>query len=80
MPKADPSKVHPAMAEEAMRQASERQGVYTEYIRLFYQSTGRLGPNCDAKDLMAWMNENHPGYWDKRGQNDGEESQSKKRA
>ncbi len=67
MPKADPSKVHPRMAEEAMNRSAERQGVYTAYIQLWYQSTGRLGPNCDAKDLMAWMDEHYPGYWDNRG-------------
>lgn len=51
----DPEKVHPAMAMEALRRAKgDRKAAYSEYIRLTYQTTGSLVPNCDNRDLQAF--------------------------
>lgn len=51
-----PERVNPRLAAEALRRAgSDRQKLYSEYIRLHYQSTGSLAPGCDNRDLQAWL-------------------------
>lgn len=53
MAKTDISKVHPGMARAAKAKAKDRQAAWSEYIRIHFQSTGRLAPGCNAKDFYA---------------------------
>jgi len=47
------NKVHPEMARAALKNANgKRNGAYSQYILLWYRSTGRLSPGCNAKDLQ----------------------------
>jgi hypothetical protein len=58
-------KVNPARAREALRRAKgDRKKAYSEYIRLTYQSTGSLVPDCDNRDLQAFY-EREEGVLDK---------------
>ncbi len=58
MPKVHPEKVIPALARYAMSKTTERNAVYTEYIRYHWKQTGNLAPGCDARDLYAWLEKN----------------------
>ncbi len=58
MPKAHPERVHPEMARQAINQATQRSHAWTEYILLHFRSTGKLAPGCDARDLLAWLEQN----------------------
>ena len=37
-----------------------RTHVYSEYIVLHFRQTGNLAPGCDARDLLAWYEQNMP--------------------
>jgi hypothetical protein len=67
MSKIDVTKVNPDLAEMAVKRAKSRQGVYSECIRLSYQTTGRLAPGFDNKDLQAWIDMFMPDYFDSKG-------------
>jgi len=57
--KGNPRRVHPFLAKEAWKRAGgDRKRTYSEYIRLFYQMTGKLAPGCDNADLQAWLDVN----------------------
>lgn len=60
MTKADPSKVNPEMAREALRRAEVRVNLFTEYILVHYAKTRKLPPGCDLPDLIAWCEQNEP--------------------
>ena len=53
-------RVHPGMAEQAVRQSKHRNEVWTQYIIVHYRATGSLAPGCDAVDLFAWLDEYGP--------------------
>lgn len=56
MAKSDPSKVSLSLAKRALERANgDRQRAFSEYIKLRFQSTGKLGPGCDAKDFYACL-------------------------
>lgn len=55
------------MAEMAVERATSRGTVYSECVRLSFQSTGRLGCGFDNKDLQAWINMFMPEVFDKKG-------------
>ena len=65
--KADASKVDYYMAETAVKRASSRGSVYTECIRISYQTTGGLDCGFNANDLQAWININMPDVFDEKG-------------
>lgn len=51
--------VIPSMAIKAYKNANgDLAKVYSEYIMLYYKSTGRLAPGCDAKDVIKYIKEN----------------------
>ena len=51
--------VIPSMAIKAYENANgDLAKVYSEYIRLYYKSTGKLAPGCDAKDVIKYIKEN----------------------
>lgn len=53
--KANPEKVIPSIADEAMRRHPlSLQSRYSEYIRLYYQRTGKIACDIDNRDLMAY--------------------------
>jgi len=56
--KSHPEKVHPQMARKSLELATERNGVYTQYIKLHYNQTGSLSAGCDAGDLIEWLKQN----------------------
>ncbi len=58
MPKSHPERVHPEIARQALSVATQRTHVFTEYILLHFRSTGKLAPGCDARDLLAWLEQN----------------------
>lgn len=66
MSKPDPKKVNPGRAQAAYDAAKDRQSAYSEYIRLTFRQTGQLAPGCDAKDLIAFFDQN--GMGEKPGQ------------
>lgn len=52
------NKVNPRMALVALERAGgDRKRAYSEYIRLMFQTTGRLAPACDNRDLQAFYYE-----------------------
>jgi len=58
MAKPRPERVIPSLARLAIERArGDRARVYSEYIRAHFQATGRLAPGCDARDLIAWIEE-----------------------
>ena len=67
MAKANAYKVPYGMAETAVSRAKSRNAVYSECVRLSYQSTGRLTPGFDNKDLQAWIDINMPEAFDEKG-------------
>jgi len=57
--KGKPERVNPYLAVEAWKRAKGDRGkVYSEYIRLYFQTTGKLAPGCDNKDLQTWLDIN----------------------
>lgn len=67
MAKADANKVNPSMAIMAIKRANSRNTVYSECVRLSYQSTGRFACGFDNKDLQAWIDINIPEIFDTKG-------------
>ena len=58
MAKPRPERVIPSLARLAIERArGDRARVYSEYIRAHFQATGSLAPGCDARDLVAWIEE-----------------------
>ena len=67
MAKVDVTKVNPDMAEIAVGRVKSRQAVYSECVRLSYQTTGRLACGFDNRDLQAWIDMFMPEAFDKKG-------------
>ena len=63
MTKAHPERVIPALAQKALEETDQRAALYTHYIILHYRATGNLAPGCDARDLYAWLEEEHRRIW-----------------
>ncbi len=60
MAKEHPERVDPTLARRALAQSHQRTEVYSQYIALHFRSTGDLAPGCDARDLYAYLEQNHP--------------------
>lgn len=60
MSKEYPDRVYPAMARRVMAKAKLRTHLYSDYIVAHFRATGNLAPGCDARDLMAWYEQNMP--------------------
>ena len=55
MPKPDVSKVIPSLARQALKNANgDRKAAYSQYIKLYFNQTGKLAPGCNNKDLQAF--------------------------
>jgi hypothetical protein len=67
MAKGNSSKVIPAIAEKAIESGKSLQALYSECVMVSYRATGRLSCGFDAKDLVAWIRENHPDLFDEKG-------------
>ena len=67
MAKSNPYCVNWELAQLAVSRAKSRNAVYSECVRLSYQSTGRLTPGFDNKDLQAWIDMNMPDVFDEKG-------------
>jgi hypothetical protein len=67
MAKADSKKVNQAFGDALIATGKDLNGLYTEAVLLSYRTTGRLAPTFDAKDLVAWVKENHPEKFDAKG-------------
>jgi hypothetical protein len=67
MAKTDVTKVNPDMAEIAVNRAKSRNAVYSECVRLSFQTTGKLGCGFDNKDLQAWIDMFMPEVFDEKG-------------
>ena len=48
-----PELARPDLVALALERARDRQSAYSEYIRLHWQTTGKLAPGCDARDFFA---------------------------
>jgi hypothetical protein len=64
--KAHPERVIPVLAEKAIKLAKDANCAYSEYVRLYYQSTGKLASGCDSRDLIAWLKANMPEEYEKK--------------
>ena len=58
MTKVHPERVIPELAQLAMADCKVRTEAYTHYILRHYRATGDLAPGCDARDLIAWLEQN----------------------
>jgi hypothetical protein len=67
MAKANPYDVNWELAQLAVSRAKSRNAVYSQCVKLSYQSTGRLAPGFDNKDLQAWIDEYMPDTFDEKG-------------
>ena len=65
--KPDSSKVHPAVAWEAINQLDSRQSVYSRCIQLWWRKTGKLDTGFSNFDLQKWIDEYCPGMFDAKG-------------
>ena len=63
--KVNTERVNPQLARAAIAKATQRAAVYSDYIILHFRSTGNLAPGCDARDLIAWYEQNMPDELDK---------------
>ncbi len=61
MRKGNPKKVIEGLARAAIQGAQDSHDLYSRYIRQYYGATGRFAPGCDARDLLAWYEQNMPG-------------------
>ena len=53
-----PERVNPVLAAEALRRSDGgRNDLYGQYILARYRATGSLVAGCDARDLMAWLDQ-----------------------
>lgn len=67
MAKAKPDRVNPHLAKRAIEAVGDRRAAYSQCVILSYQSTGRLAPGFDNKDLQAWIDINYPRLFDQKG-------------
>jgi len=67
MAKADSKKVNNQFGEMVVSTGKDLSALYSEAVVLSYRTTGRFAPSFDAKDLVAWVKENHPGLFDEKG-------------
>jgi hypothetical protein len=67
MAKANPSKVPYNFGETLIATKKDLGSLYSEAVRLSYQTSGRFAPSFDAKDLVAWIRLNHPDLYDEKG-------------
>ena len=67
MAKANPNNVNYEIAERAVSRSKSRNAVYSECIKLSYQTTGQFAPGFDNKDLQAWINVFMPEVFDTKG-------------
>jgi hypothetical protein len=65
--KGDSSKVSFIMANMALESGKDRGSLYSECVRLSFQSTGRLSCGFDNKDLQAWIDKNASELFDEKG-------------
>lgn len=49
-----PDRVHPKCAVLAISKAKDDMHAWSEYVRIYFRSTGKLAPGCDARDFYAW--------------------------
>lgn len=55
MSKGNPDKVNPVLAKMALRMANgDRKSAYGKCVQLSWQTTGRMAPGFDNKDLQAF--------------------------
>ena len=71
MEKPNPNKVIPVLAEQAIASAKSLQVCYSNYVIEHYRATGNLASGCDSKDLIEWINQNHPDLFDQKGKRNG---------
>ena len=58
MSKPHPERVSPELLTEANKIAHrDRQAAFSQYIVLMFRATGKLGPQCDARDFYALYDE-----------------------
>jgi hypothetical protein len=55
--KVHPERVIREIVRMAMKTGKDRAALFSEYIRIHYQATGRLAPGCDAQDFYAVLDE-----------------------
>jgi hypothetical protein len=67
MSKGNANKVNSMFAQMAIKRAKSRNTVYSECVRLSYETTGNLSCGFDAKDIQVWINKYMPNAFDKKG-------------
>jgi hypothetical protein len=67
MSKPDASKVNSEFAKFVINRAKSRNTVYTECVRLSYQTTGHLACGFNSKDIQAWIDKYMPDAFDAKG-------------
>lgn len=51
------SKPRPERVFKELLEGKDRASLFSEYIRYHYKATGRLSPDCDARDFYAALDE-----------------------
>lgn len=59
--------VHPALVDAAIAAADDLQSVYSQCVKLWFASTGRLDVGFNNKDMVAWIRKERPNIFDERG-------------
>lgn len=67
MAKPNSNKVPSQFGEALIKTGKDLNALYSKAIILSYNSTGWFAPGFDAKDLVAWVRENHPDLYDEKG-------------
>ena len=57
MAKPRPERVIKELLEVVLKTGKDRPSLFSEYIRYHYKATGRLQPDCDARDFYAALDE-----------------------
>jgi hypothetical protein len=57
MSKPRPERVFKELLEAVVKTGKDRASLFSEYIRYHYKATGRLQPDCDARDFYAALDE-----------------------
>jgi hypothetical protein len=57
MAKPRPERVITELLELVLKTGKDRASLFSEYIRYHYNATGRLQPDCNARDFYAALDE-----------------------
>lgn len=67
MSKGNPNKVNESLASYAMDTGKDRSALYSECVRRFFHSVGKLNVGFDNKDLQAYIDKFYSHLYDRHG-------------